>query len=682
MDTLEFLSLVWGREECYVDLPSKAGGHWIPYPLEWPADKGLIRRRITSCLEDEEDVYFSVARFKSRGRRIADTLPAHWLWADLDRVDPVFLDEDEVQPTLSWQSSNGRYQALWRLTRTLPPEKLEVLNRRLSYAIGADRGGWDLTQVLRPVGTKNYKYDPPANVELLWYNPDLVYSPKDLITRIRSVESDPESHAAPQAQRKFERGIERVVDLRRLPARARRLLATPEDQVVQGERSTRLWELECLLIEAGLTDQQVFDLVWPSAWNKHKEVHSGEHQLEREIAKAAERVRARDIRSPRTRLSDKEERADEAGDDGPGTERESRSATPFVSYANFLSATIEAPRWLIEDIWSSTSHGIIGGEPKTSKSTFAICMGLAVATGTPLFRKWETVTQGPVLMIQEENAPWVIQDRLRKAARYAGLIRGSDVEISEALPGSLVEHVVRLDFPDEAPFWMLNNYGFDLTDDEDRELLEDFVQEEGVKMLILDPLYLIAGGININSQQEITVVMKYLLDLRYKMDCAVVVVHHWHKASADTGMRRPGQRLMGSGLLHGWIESAMYMERMPDEGDRLWVRCEREFRNVSPRAGLEVGLTLGEPGDIDGMDVLVREYTAEGRVLDLVQGAVGSGGILLTALAEALGVDKGTARARAISAGCVVNGTKKGRGVSYLVYPPGYKGEEVHNGKQ
>jgi hypothetical protein len=44
----------------------------------------------------------------------------------------------------------------------------EELNQRLTYALGSDVSGWDLTQVLRVPGTLNYKYTPAPRVRLLW----------------------------------------------------------------------------------------------------------------------------------------------------------------------------------------------------------------------------------------------------------------------------------------------------------------------------------------------------------------------------------------------------------------------------------------------------------------------------------------------------------------------------------
>lgn len=676
-DIMQFLDRVWGDEDCYVDLPSKVGGHWIPFNISWPEDRDLVEARIASCIEDHEDVYFSVTRFASKGRRISDTLPSRWLFADLDKVDPVFLDEEGLQPTIAWESSPGRFQSLWELDRTLRPETLARVNRALSYALGADRSGWDLTQVLRPPGTFNHKYSPKAHVELLW-DSSKVYRPQALVKRIRKIEPEHTAGALVAvgggvAASSLSRTKSRV----KLPARARALLRTPAELVVVGERSAKLWEIERLLADAGYDEDEIFKLIWPCAWNKHAEVHTGEQRLRQEIRKAIDRVpatptpRVREssniLSTTRTRDSNRQAGTVKGSGADEDDEVRRRVVSPFVDYANFLSTNLEQPRWLIEDIWGAASHGIIGGEPKTSKSTIAMALALSVASGKPFLNQYETSTSGPVIYIQEEIAPWKVQDNLRKLAWYYGLIRKRDVEILDAPRGSIGEHVIRLDFPDYAPLKLLNNYGFDLTDDADREMLEDEIRREQPKLVILDPFYLVSGGINMNQQHEVMPIMQWLMALRYNYDCAVVVVHHWHKAGADSAGRRPGQRLMGSGLLHGWIESALYFEALEPQGDRLCVRMEREFRNVAPRSPLELSLRLGEPGDLD-MDVQITKYDLSGQLLSAI---AQTPGITLTALAEALGIDRRTARSRAVGAGCVLVGKKVGRGQSYEVYPPG-----------
>jgi hypothetical protein len=94
-------------------------------------------------------------------------MPSCWLYADLDAVEPIKSDA-ELSPTIAWESSPGRYQALWHIDKHLPEEQHIMVNRKLTYALGADKGGWDITQVLRVPGTINHKYAEKPKVKLLW----------------------------------------------------------------------------------------------------------------------------------------------------------------------------------------------------------------------------------------------------------------------------------------------------------------------------------------------------------------------------------------------------------------------------------------------------------------------------------------------------------------------------------
>jgi RepB DNA-primase from phage plasmid len=107
-----------------------------------------------------KNVYFCPHGFTRRSRRKQYAVAPKCLWADLDDVPP----RCSPRPTIAIASSVGRYVGLWLTDRPVTEE----LNKRLTYALGADRGGWDLTQVLRVPGTLNWKYDPPPRVRVLW----------------------------------------------------------------------------------------------------------------------------------------------------------------------------------------------------------------------------------------------------------------------------------------------------------------------------------------------------------------------------------------------------------------------------------------------------------------------------------------------------------------------------------
>jgi len=77
------------------------------------------------------------------------------------------------------ETSPGRRHLFWRLGHPLPAGAAEALNRRFTYAAGADRSGWELGQLLRPPGTRNFKYRTAAAVRLLELT-DVPYHPREL----------------------------------------------------------------------------------------------------------------------------------------------------------------------------------------------------------------------------------------------------------------------------------------------------------------------------------------------------------------------------------------------------------------------------------------------------------------------------------------------------------------------
>jgi hypothetical protein len=659
MDCEDFLEVVWGARRGWVDLPAKVSGYWVPFHTEWPND-GSISRRIDSSLRDREDLYYSVAQFAHRGRKIEDVLPTRWLWADLDEVHPTSGAKLGFLPTMAIESSPGRYQALWRLQKALAPRDLEKVNRGLSYALDADRGGWDLTQVLRIPGTRNFKYPEAPVVKILWYKPELEYEAKKIWARVKQ--------AVPAAELAHLTTVE--LDRRPIPSKARALLRAGADQVVEGERSARLWELECMLAEAGLDKDEIFALVWPSAWNKWSGVNSGRERLIRDIKKAIQHVTRREALRDRTdrELADAVVQSVDSGDgdDGedqaPPLRRESDSAgLPWVGYASFMAMAMEEPKWLIENIWTAGSHGFIAGEPKTNKTTIALALALSVASGASFLGRYSVGVQGPVLMVQEENAPWMMQDRLRKMAAYLGLISSEEAHVRTSGAGALGKLSVDLDFPVDLPLKLLNNYGFDLGVDEHREMLRAEVESFRPKLLILDPLYLIVPA-DSNNASDLRVFLKWIIKLRYEYDCAIAIVHHFRKQNTNGFVVRAGQRILGNTILHGFSDSALYLSALEEERDG-WVRAqmETEFRAMAPQRPLEIALAMGDPGSLD-MQVEIGTWNLEHAIRDIVSQEPG---VTVSKLSEELGIDKRTvlSRVRGGELGMVIKGSKTKGGV-------------------
>jgi hypothetical protein len=124
----------------------------------WPSEGS----RVEDFLRENgkrKNCWFCVNLLNERARHKEHCLPCNYVWADLDTASPADI---EPQPTFTILSSPGRYQALWRLEKKVPAHIAEDYSKRIAYRYnnnGADKSGWDLTQLLRVPMTTNFKYE-------------------------------------------------------------------------------------------------------------------------------------------------------------------------------------------------------------------------------------------------------------------------------------------------------------------------------------------------------------------------------------------------------------------------------------------------------------------------------------------------------------------------------------------
>ena len=603
-----FLRRVWGTQEGYVFTPYKTE-KWIePDAIKWPTEEKIPSPPLQS------DSYYCPNVFRS-GRRLKGNVgKLKWLYSDLDSVDPRSLD---LRPTIAIQTSPGRYQGLWELKRPVGPKKFEDLNRRLTYATGSDKGGWHLTKVLRVPGTYNYKYPTPKKVRKLW-DDKTTFTVREIEEFVKGVEShdlDPLVQSLILPAESSESIIRRVWD--RLDPRGKELLGEKREQP-EGERSDRLWELECRLLEAGLEPEEVFLVVRGSVWNKFRDRRNADDYLWREVQKAHLHT---------------------------GTEREVDQQTGLVrlrprlvSYADLLGSRITEPAWLIDDWWTLGSHGIIAGLPKSYKSLISLDMAISVASDSPFMGQFEVNSKGvgPVIVVQQENSMSLLRDRLWKMTAQRGLHSG---KISQGKKDEIV-----VEFPPSIPLIFYNDFGFDMSNPQDRDAIEEVIRKEGAKLIVFDPLYLMIGGADENNAKEMRPILSWLLRIRNLYNCAVVVVHHWGKGGSDRkGRGAGGIKLLGSTTIYGWLEAALYIEaKIADAG--IQVVVEREFRERLSPPPTGFILKMGDVGTSD------YEWSASGVVgtdnkILAILGEAGSDGLGYRNLQTAMGVGQKKIRA-------------------------------------
>lgn len=553
------LKAIWGKREGYVFVPRRkvlAGGKskWdegkaYRYPDEWEA----IKARITESASDGWDTYWCPLVFDKPVRQKDAVLPKqNLLWADLDYVNPVELG---LKPSVAWKSSDERYQALWLLDDMHDISIVEKVNRDLTYKIGADKGGWDVGQVLRVPATPNYKYTPPQKGELLWAETrrfDL-----DKIAEVVSV-------AETMKPEKAIDSLEKLLEPWSIPDRVRDLLTVDPLEVEVGDRSDRLWEIETSLLESGVPILDVVDIIAICPWNKFKGRKGEREQIYNEVLKADKHVKIKLAeKSKEIEILDEElyRRSDEW-------------ALPFQKFAVL---DIEKPQWLVDGIWQRGTYGMIAGEPKTYKSVQATDLALSVASGKPFLGHFDIPNPGTVLYIQEENNVQTVQDRVFKIASQKGLLTSTSKGLA---------------LPNDLPIYFSNNFGINLTDKGSRALLEDTIKCINPVLIILDPLYMMMGGVDENSATEVGDLLKWLTHLRNVYSVSILLCHHYNKGNGNT---RGGQRVRGSSAFHAWVESAIYVKTTTE---LYTVKIEREFRAFPTMPELTFKLELGAPGEL------------------------------------------------------------------------------------
>ena len=596
---------VWGDTAGWVALPTRKNNKWDDqHFFEWPQDKEAIVEHINKS--NDRDLYWCPTVLTDPWRDKTAVKSVNLLWADLDEVDPRKV-EKRLRPSVAWESSPGRFAALWVLDKFIPADQAEKLNRRLTYHLGADKGGWDITQVLRVPGSRNYKYEGAPSGKLLWNKQQVVYG-EGAFSHLKEVQGEDDLLDAPSVGEVNDDGRSPQEILApfsgRVPARVYELIFADPASVEVGARSDRLWELECRLAELGMDAGAIANVCRRSPYNKFQGRNTEWRQLLTEAGKAVKHVHGIPITQ------------------GTHSGEDDNNDHEWVNYTDFMGMDLSKQSWLVEDIWMESSHGLISGEPKAYKSWLAAELAVSVASGKPFLGKFTVHKRGPVLMVEEENAPWIVQDRLRKIVNARGLLKGTVDSTGISFPPSL-------------PVKILAHAGLNLREDESKELLETEIINTRPILLILDSLYLVLGDINENQANEIRPVLQWLLRIRYKYNVAIAVVHHWNKNGAS---ERGGQRMLGSTIIHGWVESAMHV-RLRDQNE---VSVEREFRAYG-RPPLTVKFDMGDPGNLKYSTTVTDGVATTDDVIGVL---ATSNGMKLKEIAAALKITLAQARGR------------------------------------
>jgi hypothetical protein len=190
----------------------------------------------------------------------------------------------------------------------------------------------------------------------------------------------------------------------------------------------------------------------------------------------------------------------------------------FIDSESFARARY--PRdWLVEGILMSGQPGVLGGPQKTRKTSLAVDLAVSLGTGKPFLGRFPVPQARRVAVISGESGEVALQDLARRVARArkVSLDRDCNVLWSSCLPrlGSM----------------------------EDRKALRKSLREEGIEVVIIDPLYLclLDGASNLSAANlyDVGPLLRRAGEACLAAGATPIFIHHSTKTAARQAMK-PG----------------------------------------------------------------------------------------------------------------------------------------------
>ena len=548
-DSIDFLLKLNStlREGLYICLCTRKnkkrwGEHWFQTPLTYDTLEDFF----TTFSTDLYDLYFCPHAFTKAERKKSYAVPTKYLWSDLDNANPKNV---YPKPNIAWESSPNRYACLWVLDHTPTLDETEELNRKLAYANGADHGGWDITQVLRIPGTRNHKYTDAPRGKLLWDD----VAPYHEIAPMEGYSEDATSIFKKYNISPF-------------------IIQKLYSEATVGKRSEVLFKLENTLLEKGLSEEEVFQVVKDSPWNKFA---NRPEQLRKEIHNSKERLGLIDqvnnfqIKEPQSKN--------------------------YITLVPLDEVEAEQVEWLWYPYIPRGKLTIIEGDPGLGKSWLTMALATYIAKGKVLPENDIPTPKGPVIILSAE-------DGLADTIKPRLVTLGSDCKDIYAIPEAIT----------------LNEAGI--------LALEKAAKQIKPELIIIDPLVAYFGGkIDMHKANETRSIMKLIGGLAEEIHTAIVCVRHLAKGQRDKAIYRG----LGSIDITAAARSCLAIGRNPEDPNNGRVIChiksnlapmgrpiayelipgdEEPFRFLGP-ISVDVNKVLNqEPTDVKGMLEEARDW--------------------------------------------------------------------------
>ena len=290
-DQDEFLFAIWGPQvgdgaKTYASLCfRKKGSTRMVQEFVQIDDDMCVVDLLRHYSRHEWDQYFGPNTYTRKDRKITSVSQECWFgWCDVDKADPLAF---KPKPSVVWETSPGRMQALWFWDRPHTPKLASAYSKALTYRHGGDKGGSAPNKLLRLPGSFNHKpdYDKPF-IPLLKFDSSPIKARPKLLTGQHGVGA-----AAPEALDMNPHAHDRLAVLRKyrskLDTSTRHLIR--HNRVKAPDRSSRIFAMVAGLHEAEASLDEIASVIWSSPYFREKH-GDDQNALETEVSRIIARV--------------------------------------------------------------------------------------------------------------------------------------------------------------------------------------------------------------------------------------------------------------------------------------------------------------------------------------------------------------------------------------------------------
>lgn len=469
-------------------------------------------------LDTAVDWYWTPGISSSDSRRAKEYPAQRAVWVD---CDDSYNDKllQELRPSFMWETSPGHKQAVWLLKDPLDRGEFhrDGFAGLLTQALGADKSGVDVGQLLRVPGTWHHKNKPFKGRVLRATGQ--VYTRGMLLSRVAKGLGFP-------------------------PGAASEIGADDP----YGDRSKLLWKYARIAAELGLDQKLTFKLLKACSWNKWK---NEPERLREDIERAYEAQPEKPSK----------EKPKVASDDGDTEEGEEELSAWEMETVSAFGPVLQRPmKWVLPGIIPEGGVGFIVAAPKVGKTRIAIEMALGLATGRrPLGINVQR--KQAVGFFSLEDGEYLFADRLSKGMRtgrdqyhWDGHIKRDGKNLIWEPPRA-IELFTRFD-------------SIDLTQPEDKQRLYETMLKYELKLVIIDTLSMAIGDHNVSDQKEMNSILKDVRRMARNAECAVVFIHHTRKRVFEKG-ETIQESILGATALHAWAEFVLSLAAPAEDEEFL-----------------------------------------------------------------------------------------------------------------